>query len=228
MIKIEIPMSNFTATFKSHDYYLQLAGSSWTLDTFSLYIMSSVGIFGMITNILSFMVLKFGSDFNLNLYYYLKIFLINSSVINSFGTIYAFMNSRRYIPFGNSWFALVYINQLAVPVVNTCYYYNNILDILMLLDKLSIFVKILRIFNQRILRKPVLICIIAGLICVLLNIPIYLLNAPSVKLVYLNTNETYLFYSDHITNFGLSKLGEVLDYIDNVIRDVVPFFLWLY
>lgn len=223
MSEINTTTSMIEVTYKPHEYYLQFAASTWLTDSISLFIMPIIVILGLITNLLGFFILHFKQEFNLNIYFYLKVYFLNGFVTNSFGVLFVFCNARRYLGFSNSWVSMMYLNQIGSPAVNTCYFYNNMIDIMLTLDKLTIFIKSLSVFKNKYLKNPLIVSVVLCAYCVIVNLPIFFTAIPDTWIVKLSPNETYIFYDYRITDFNQTPTGIVFSFIDYVLRDILPF-----
>jgi hypothetical protein len=219
--------TNFTDyTFHSHEWWLQFGGSLPWSDAIGMFVMPPIVAVGIILNLVGFLVLQFSQTFKqAKIYTYLKFNFLNGFVCNSTGMFYPFCVVRRYLPFANTYFALWYMNAIGLPIANVCYYYNMILDILVTFEKLSIFVKRLENLNKKYFTRPEMICIIVFMAVLLIDLPYFFFYTPSSQLVYFSPNETYEFTNYHISEFTRSKLGQIILYIQYVIRDIIPLIL---
>lgn len=226
-----ISLENVTVLFyteediyrKSHDFYLYFIGSAWASDAISLFIMPIVIILSIILNFFGFLVIQLNSEFSVNMYYYLKIFFLNSLFSNIIGVLIPFINSHRFISFGNTWFAVFYLSKIGAPIINTSYFFNNMIDIYMAFDKVSIFSIKLNRFYQRFFNKPQIICIITLVYCSIVNIPMFLsFDAIKQNLNFSDESYTYIAYTYGFTEFGVSNIGSILVYMGYFLRDIFP------
>lgn len=215
------------AIYKSHEFYLEFAGSLVITDFMSLFIMPVVIGIGIIINLAGFFIIQKNPQFKLNLYYFLKTMFLNSAISNGFGIFFAVVNARRYLPFCNTWFAVAYSLQIVTPVVYMCFFINNILDLYMAYDKLSIFITKLSLWNKKYFNNPSRICFFTCIVCIAISFPLFFMFEPTIQLVQLSENETYLFYDYTISKFGLSALGIAYTYVDFFLMAVLPFCLLL-
>lgn len=213
--------------YKPLEFYLRYVGSLWLTDSISLFVMPFVIILGLFLSILGFIVIITNQEFKLNLYFYLKVTFFNSAVANAIGILFAFVNARRYLPFSNSWTAMWYSMKIVSPCIYTCFFYNNMLEIVMTFDKLCIFVKKFSVINKKILGRPKITSLIILCYCVTTNSPAFIQFEPRSRIVDLSENETYHLIDYRITDFGESDLGIVFTYIIFFLMDILPFFMLL-
>lgn len=137
------------------DYLLYVIGSSRVSDAIGLFLIPIIIIIGITLNIIGFLVLYIDKEFNSNLYLFLKAHFFNSVITNILGILVPFVTAHHYLTqFSNSWFAFMYLNQIAVPIINTAYFYGNILDVWMALDKVGIFSRSVTKFNRGVFKNP--------------------------------------------------------------------------
>lgn len=214
-----------THHYKPFEYHLTSVGSTWFADSISLFIMPFICMSGIFTNITGFITLLLNSKLRLKMHYYLRVYFLNSFFICLFGLMYGVFSARRYLSFGNTWYAMVYVNQVAIPVVNTCYFYNNMLDLMMVFEKLCIFVRKFAYFNKKYIKKPLTPCVILFSICLIINLPIFFAYTPVVEEVFLDQNKSVQLYSYDLTQFEKSTFGLFLMYLGNFFRDILTFII---
>jgi hypothetical protein len=217
--------SNFTSniTFHDHEFWLQFGGSFWWSDSIGVFIMPPIVASGIFLNLLGFLVLYYGDVFQQSkIYVYLKFNFLNGFICNLTGMLYSFTVVRRFLPFANSYFALWYMNTIGLPIANVCYFYSNILDLLITLEKLSIFIKSVDEFSKKHMRSPNIICMVLFMTCLIINLPYFFFYEPSTQLVYFSPNETYVFTNYEISGFTKSHLGQAILYFQYLVRDIVP------
>jgi hypothetical protein len=139
--------------------------------------------------------------------------------------LYLFTVARRYLPFANSYFALWYMNTIGLPVANVCYFYSNILDLLITFENLTIFIKRFDEFSKKCMASPNILCMALFITCLIIDLPYFFFYVPSTQLVYFSRNTSYVFTDYEITEFGRSLAGEAILYFQYVVRDIVPLVL---
>lgn len=65
-------------------------------------------------------------------------------------------------------------------------------------------------------------CLLTYIYCILLNIPLFLSYSPADLELKLKENETYLFYSYQLTDFGKSQICKNWNFIGYILRDTMP------
>jgi hypothetical protein len=114
------------------------------------------------------------------------------------------------------------MNSIGLPVANLCYLYNALIDIMITLEKLSIFLKRLETFNKKYLTQPSLLCVLIFAVCFIIDLPYFFIYEPTAQLVYFSPNETYLSYNYHMTEFAESMVGMVIVNVQYACRDILP------
>ena len=133
--------NNMNSTFEiDENFYLKI-GSTWTLDTIYLAIISPLGFIGFLLNMICFLTLvKINIKTNdIKLYEYLKVYSLNSALIClilgfSFTTL-----SPRYFTYFYNPFVKFYICYIFGYIIVSLSFCNNLLDILITFDRISIF-----------------------------------------------------------------------------------------
>jgi hypothetical protein len=179
--------SNGTIEYPTLDEVLTAYGSTWALDYINLYGYTFVSISGFILSIFSY-VIFLDDEFNIPLYAYLRVYCINN-ILSAFITIFNFTySSIRILEWSYSYGAQVYYNYILIPVANICYLYISVLNIVILLDRMSYFSVRMRNFFKL---SPYKVSMIAFVVYFLVDLPycfIYAPNSAEVKL-----NRAYIF-----------------------------------
>jgi hypothetical protein len=199
-----------------NDHFFNKMGSTWLLDSLFFYVSSPIAFIGFLLNLLSFAILCKIKIKSTKLYKYLRVYSINSSFI-CFILMFGFVGlSPRLFPFFNHYLSKFYRCKLIGFIFTTIYCFGNVLDIIIALDRLSIFIKKLdKNFNHA---RPYYICLISFFICFLVNFPVLL----SYKIL----NDEEFLNSDSLTYcgqtaFAVSKLGMTINMIILLIRDLL-------
>jgi hypothetical protein len=120
------------------------------------------------------------------------------------------------------------MNTIGLPIANVCYFYSNILSLLITIENLSIFVKPVEKFSKKYMASPKLICMAVFILCFIIDFPYFFFYVPSTQLVNLSSNETYLFTNYEISEFTHSHIGHAILYFQYVARDIVPIILLVF
>jgi hypothetical protein len=210
-------------TFHNREFWLEYGGSNWWSDSIGLFVMPPIVASGIFLNLVGFLMLHYGDVFQQSkIYVYLKFNFLNGFICNLTGMLYSFTVVRRFLPFANSYFALWYMNTIGLPIANVCYFYANILDLLIIFENLTIFIKSVDGFSKKRMASPNIICMALFMICLIIDLPYFFFYSPSQQLVNLSSNETYLFTNYEITEFTLSYAGQAILYFQYIVRDIFP------
>lgn len=152
------------------DKWLEMIGSSWFLDGLYLFLFTPVSMLGVILNIFSFLVLT-NKKFNFYLYKYLRIYCLNSTIVNLTGAFIFCSRSRRFLGFNNSYLSMLYECFIYIAICNTSYFYGGVLEIPIILERLCYLNKKLRWFLRF---NPNKVCLVCLLGCLIINTPYFL------------------------------------------------------
>lgn len=206
-------------------------GSIWIFDSFYLFLISPMCLLGFFFNIFAFYVastIKIKHNTK-NLYKYLKVCLLNSSILCFIG-IFAFITySPRYFEFALGYLGRVYRCHIANSVASTLYFFSNILDLLITFERLSIFIQKLSRLKTY---SPYKTCFLTFLIVSFINSPVFFWNYiksdeefnQGILNLSINPANTSFTYCGR-TSFVQSRHGSILSLIAIVCRDfITPIF----
>ena len=212
--------TNFSRIIFSEKFYLKI-GSTWTFDSIYLFVISPVCFIGILLNLFSIMVINKIKvrNKNKNLYTFLTIYLINSSIL-CFITVFSFFTySPRYFDFALSYSARIYRCIIYNSIATLLYFYSNILDLLILFERFTIFIEKFQRFKNW---SPHLISIIALFGCILTHSPIFLWHyIKSDEEFYQSAADLTTFTYCGRTDFLNSRLGFILSTISLILRDLI-------
>jgi hypothetical protein len=217
-------ISNYTI-YNSFDYWLHKIGSSHLVDTLHCFVIPILSLVGVCLNLLGLLVLA-DSQFKstLRLYDYLRAYLLNSLLICILGST-LFITARRYV-YPNAFIGAWYFTHVFCKTMATIYFYASVLDILVLLDRLSILNDKFKIFRF-IKWSTCRICLTLIATCVVINSPYYFMYTPSSLIVNLSSNEQHTFYHLDSSEFLRSMQGRFASYALIFIRELIPTILQL-
>jgi hypothetical protein len=204
------------------DIFYYNIGSTKINDTLYLTLIP-FGLFSVCLNIISFVSFLKIKIKSTKMYDYLRVYTLNSCVFCLIG-MFSFLpfTSRYFKLTGNyyvSIFHCLFTNYIAVNL----YFYGNLLDIIICLERLSIFIKILKRFQQC---SPYLICLIALIICFLIELPIlFSFQIRNEHEFYTNAlklnNDSESFTMCGRTDFLETKFGQSISIIAIFVRDIM-------
>ena len=154
---------------------LNIVHSSWPLDSLYLFLVSPIGFVGTITNTVSFITLFNVRKSNKVIYKYIRIYTVNSA----FGSLIQFASfvgySPRYFQFSFESFARFYRCIIFSFVGTTLYFFANLLDIVLAIERLSLLKSKLKTFKNY---SPYLVALVPLTICTIINLPTLFLTQP--------------------------------------------------
>ena len=204
--------------YESFEQVLEVFGSTWFWDSFWLFFTTPISIFGFLTNLLSLYVFLQSEFQKLTVYNYLRVIVTNSAIL-CFFTIFDFVfYSRRYFTFVNTYWANAYNCFIHEPITNTAYFFGSVLDIIIMLDRLSTFSRKYRVIPEAIEWWKVTIGTL--MICIVINGPYYFVNLPTEFSFQIATsNQAYIVYAVDQSDFSTTVVGRVLTFGIYFIRD---------
>ena len=206
--------TNQTGYIIDESFYLTI-GSTLAIDTLYLMVISPMGFIGFILNIISFGVLYKVKIKETKLYEYLKIYSLNSSLIClSFGFLFS-SHSPRFFPDFTDYLVKIFKCRIFAYGMISLYFFNNLLDILIILDRVSIFTAKLNRLNSI---KPYVLSLILILACFLINLSLYFsIEITSDEIFFASNLNTYCEQTD----FAKSTEGFIINAIVIIFRDII-------
>jgi hypothetical protein len=220
-------MNNSTnaSYYYTMDQVLTLYGSTWILDGLNLYLYTAFSVIGLLLSIFSLLIFcRNDPEFNIALYTYLRVYMFNN-ILSSFINIFNFTySSYRFLPWSNSYETSVYYNYILIPVANICYYYSGVLDIIIILDRMTY-------FNARIKRSflfklsPYKLSAAAFIFSFLMDFPYAFMYSPTSQTLNLGHGVLFTIWYSWPSAFASSQFGTILSFIVYAIRDFLVMFI---
>jgi hypothetical protein len=226
----KIDIVNFTNSevlFIPKGFLYQKIDSSWQMDSIYLFVISPMSLIGFILNICCFFILLPKNKIKqARLYKYLRIYSFNSSVICFINAFIFFSFSPKYFKYTFEYLVRFYRCKIIGYFSICLYIFGNILDVLIALDRLSIYLnKKMDKFNEI---KPYKKCVLLFLICLILNLPLLLSITVSINQDLINLSTQNSIYLNCIqTNFSKTKCGFIINLAFIFVRDIITFLIEL-
>jgi hypothetical protein len=206
------------STFELNNHISQNLGSTWLLDSIYLFIMSPLGFTGFVLNILVLFVLlpRVKQANHIRLFKYLIVYSLNSAVICFLLTfIFIHLSPAEYLGFTFTYVSKFYSCHILVYLTLGLCFFGYLLDIIILIDRLSLFLsyKISRL-NQI---KPFTKCFIILIICLFINSPLLF----SMKIIESNNlHESNNTNDCNLATFSKKTEGHKVGIFLIFIRDI--------
>jgi hypothetical protein len=175
-----------------------------------------VGSIGFILNISSFVIFINGK-FDIPLYQFLRVYALNSSIICLVSIFLFACNSSRLFPWANARQAQDYISYVYIPIMNTCYFFSTLLDILITIERISLIKTRFKLVLKLTAYK---MCMAAFLLCCIINVPFYFTFQTSSALFQLDTGSAYTIWFPEPSAFARSRAGMIINFIIAFIRNL--------
>lgn len=214
-----VSFDNSTSTY----YYdleslLVSFGSIYPLDCFNFYVYLITSISGFVLSVFSFWVFMHKDQFDIAMYDYMRVKTLNSACQCFFSSFNCFYASFRLFSFSNSYWSQFYSIFIFLPICETNYYYGGVIDVLVLIDRVSFFN---RSVKKWMTISPYKLCIYSLIFCIITNLPFHLTYEPGSQTFPIDANTTYTFWFSAFTAFGQTKAGFILPIMVFVLRDAV-------
>ena len=205
--------SNQTIEYFINMWYLKTTSSELT-DCLFLYVYTPINVIGFFLNLTNFLIFS-NEEFNTNLYKYLRFYCLDSALLNFISSFAVLYKSTRLSAFSKVYFSVFIFSYIYSDIVNTIYFINSILDLIILIDRIALFKPKFKFdkFN------PYFICIIITIICTVINIPYFMLFTPVYFYAEFNNQTVTKFYYYGLSKFGSSDIGKNFSYFLNGVRD---------
>jgi hypothetical protein len=214
--------SNFTNSYSyiSYEDWLTILGSTIEVDILVFFFLPILSLIGFILNIISLRLLYYNQFRIIKLYSYLKLYLINSSLVTLVG-IGNFLHSKRFIDF-NSYFSSFYITYIYIYLSNMGYFYGCMLDIMLILEQIFILKNKVNILNKY---SAYVYSGVLFVICLVINMPFFFAFVPASLTVDLSSTLNYTFYYVNYSYFATTQIGSIILLIVYVLRDITTLIL---
>ena len=205
--------------FLFDENFLFKIGSSWALDSVYALIISPCGLIGFVLNLIAFATLLNIKIKESKLYDYLKLYSFSSACICIILSLTLFGHSPKYFRDFTHPIVKFYRCRIFGYLMMCLFFFNNLLDIFVSLDRISIFTTKISFYRKVNPYKLGLFLSIASLT----------LNSPLVFGFDIMTDEAF-FTSNEITyceqnKFGKSRIGLIINMIVIIIRDILTLIL---
>jgi hypothetical protein len=199
------------------EFWLSKVRAPWELEAIYLFVITPVAIVGVLLNTFSFVVLCQKEFHSTKIYRYFRCITFNSAVINLVESGLFACSAYRYLDFANTFEANTFGVYAYLPISNCCYLFGSCLDLLVSLERCSIFVnKLKRLFTY-----PVkYVCLICLAFCILLTTPYFYTNKPSFLDAPMSPTSFYRIWYWGITPFGNTLTGKILAGLSYFVRDL--------
>ena len=198
--------------------WLELFGSTYLHDFLFTYILTVTSLAGFLLNLFSFCILLKKKFYRMPIFHYLRVYTLNSSIICFFLSTTFLGITYRLFEFTSAYQVYNYGLYVFVPFYSIFYMFNSFIDVYISLERLSLFLpklKKLKILSW----KPT--CMIMFIASVIINIPIFFIFDKASFSLILNGIEVYKIWSFILSDFALSMIGNVSQFLVYSVRDIL-------
>jgi hypothetical protein len=216
MNQTNINMSS-ARVFLSYEQWLELLASTLLIEIFSVCVVPFLGIVGIVLNIIALWCLLDDKFKKVKLYKYLKVYMVNSLLICLF-CIGFISQSRRFSEIAQQHWALFYSAYIHLPIIFVLYSFAGLIDIMIIIDRISIMSSKSPLFFKRI--RPYAVCFVLFLIAFGLNATVWINYVPTMLTVQLGESYWHTFRILNPTLFNYSYAGQLIMNLQMAFRDI--------
>ena len=206
------------AQYMSKDQWLNYFGASYQSEAVKLYSRTPLALLAVLLNLTCFLVFISKEFRNQPLYSYFRIFLLNSMVIEALQATVSLFETYTFFDFSNTYGSFFYYSYLYRPILSTAYFYGNVLDVLITLERICQLNKKFTILKKA---SPLLLCFVSLVLCTIINIPFFMINDFSYIDLKTSPTESFRLFYFRYSSFARSYLGKVFSYVVYAVRDVL-------
>ena len=202
----------YNVSIANFDYFLKQTGSTWFSESIYFYSVAPLGIFGILLNTLSFIILLKLQEGSFSIFKYMRVFTLNSIFLSSMIFLFIFTHLPRHFRFSITYFARFYRCVIMINVANMLNFYESILNVLIMLERISSFVLKFKKYTNIPPYRTSLFCFI---VCVLICMPTYFVSEVKDQdkfihdIEHYNESQVELKYC-HKTNFSKTGFGKLI------------------
>lgn len=210
------------------EYLLIQIGSTWLLDSLHIYLVTFLGTVGLFLNAISYMTFSRIKFHKRILKSFMKAYTFNTSVCCLIAIFNFTARSPRFVESITFSFIGGFFRCKSTQIVGALYFFSNVLDCLILLERLSNFVpKIANIFSNYF--KPSRVIFVSFICCVAISSPfLYDYDIRSSSEFYdsinninkiIQSKEPFTFCGRN--PFFKTKFGIIISGLVTIIRDLI-------
>ena len=202
--------------------------STWLNDTIYLTL-TPINIISLIMNSICYLVFRQINEKTTQLYHYFRVYSLNTCLMSFIGVFASFPFAHQYFKLTGNYYISIYKCIILQYVCVNFYFFGNVLDVLICLERLSNFIKSYKKYLQRFVSSPYLIVTGAFIFCIIVNLSLYFWFLPKTEDEFyrnaLNLDNQTRFTHCIRTNFLDTTHGLILSIISIFIRDALTFIL---
>ena len=196
---------------------VRLNGTTWFVYAGTLYGITPSSIIGAIMNLVAYFILCKKSFQNSVFFKYLRLNAFNSLIVCLI-LMTRFTTTIYKFDFTNTYAATFYNNYFYSPVLSIFYFYGNLLDIIIILERI---LNVHPIENLKKIVNSNYFWLISFIFSIILSIPYFWGGYPCYINIILNNSTLISNYFSKPTDFSQSTFGQVFAFALFFIRDVL-------
>ena len=216
-------MNSTNETYYPLEFWFEAFGIPKYLDLISAYIILPIGLISFLLNVLAFIVLR-KQSFQKSLFFsYMKLYILNGAILSLICSTTFIFIAQKIFSFSNTYYADAYGAYVFTPVQTMFFLYTSLLEICILIERLLYFLpsRFRKIQNINFIKLNLFLV----LFCIILHIPSIFFFVPAFVDVQLDRNTSYRIWYAGITDFSNTFIGQLFNYLQYLIRDILPLIL---
>ena len=209
--------SSSSSSFAMSDAFYAAIQSTWLIDSFYLFVNTPLSALALVCNVVSFVAMCRINRKENAIYSYLLLYTLT----NSLGSLIVMLSFVAYAPrffdFAMSPFARIMRCTVMSFVATTLYFFKNMLDVLLALERLSLFFLRVKAFCASC--SPNTLAAAAFVLCTVINLPTYFLAQPKSDAAFFNITATTKYNYCGQPAFFFTPSGRLLTLLIIVVRD---------
>lgn len=181
--------------FDSVDNLLDTFGQTWLYNILHLCLYLPTGLTSFALNLLSWITFLDSKKFNAPLFSYLRVYSLVNAVLSLLGAFRFLPHSYRIFEFSNSLWVNVWLCYVYVPLTGSLNLYTNLLSILIQLDRIALYSRIVKQKWTR-LMSPYSFCLASFLFVLIINAPTSVNFHPIEYAISINSTRNYTIWLD--------------------------------
>lgn len=207
--------------FVSEEAVFMQLGSTPIMDLMNAVVLTGVSLIGASLSLLSFLIFinRQAFDKSARLFIYLRVYTFTNILLCLLNISAGLTATNRMLNFTTTYLAQVYFNYFISSISNLVYFYNSIISIIILLDRIAYFNPTTKKTLE--ITSPMRICLFSFIIIALIDVPYYLSYSVEFSVFRLNSTTNLSLWHSSKSEFLISHTGRSLSFIVTVFRDLL-------
>ena len=213
-------MNSSNETFYPLDYWLGLYGFPYTADVIFAYVITPIWLLSLVFSIFNLFILLKTQFFASKFFNYMRLYVVNCMILSLVSLTTVLANTRQFFTITNSFEASFYSNYIFFPAQNSLILFSGCIEICLVVERMLYLLP--RTFKRIKLIRFRLFFFGLFTLCLAVNILGVFLFEPTFAEIQLDEKTTFRIWYVGLANFYFSLAGQIVNYFEYVLRDVLP------